>query len=179
MIFCARAKKGTDVTRQFAPMLTPAKGNERMTFNMDEVFIVHGHDNESKLELARILDIDFGLKSIILHEQPNAGKTLIEKLERHSNSPGYAFVILTPDDVGSEKRKAESLKPRARQNVILELGYFIGKIGRERVCGLLKSDVEIPSDMAGVIYLSFKNSIRECYSDIARELKHAGYNIQI
>lgn len=91
-------------------------------------------------------------------------------------SLGFAFVILTPDDIGSLKVKS-SLKPRARQNVIFELGHFIGKIGRDRVCCLYKQDVEIPSDMSVRNYIPFERRVGECYADIRKELKQAGYEI--
>ncbi|MGB8035837.1 MAG: nucleotide-binding protein, partial [Nitrososphaeraceae archaeon] len=100
-----------------------------------KVFIVHGHDDGSKNELASFL-YRLGLTPIILHEQANEGRTVVEKFESYASDVGYAFILLTPDDVGG-KDKAE-LKPRARQNVILELGYFMGKLGRDRVCGLYK-----------------------------------------
>ena len=79
-----------------------------MEFDLTQVFIVHGHDDNAKLELARIIDKDLGLNSVILHEQPNAGRTIIEKLERYSSSPGFAFVLLTPDDLGSHKDDTRS-----------------------------------------------------------------------
>lgn len=93
-----------------------------------------------------------GLNTIILHEIPNIGRTIIEKFEDHSNV-GFAVVLLTPDDLGTAKDKREELNPRARQNVIFELGYFIGKLGRRRVCVLHKENVEIPSDYEGILYV--------------------------
>ena len=165
-------KKGKNVTRQFTASLLGPRPRTGIKFDMTQVFIVHGR--EAKLELARMIDNDLHLKSVILHEQPNAGKTVIEKLERYSLSPGFAFVILTPDDIGSLKVEG-SPKPRARQNVIFELGYFIGKIGRERVCCLYKQEVELPSDISGVIYIPFEHRVGECYAEIRKELKQAGY----
>jgi hypothetical protein len=101
-----------------------------------KVFIVHGHDNAAKEMTARFLE-KLGLEAIVLHEQPNSGRTLIEKLEHHS-AVKFAIALLTPDDLGAAKAEAANLSPRARQNVILELGYFIGKLGRGRVCALYK-----------------------------------------
>lgn len=150
-----------------------------ITLNFKEIFIVHGRDDTSKLELARTLENDFNLKAIILHEQPNQGRTVIEKLERYATGPGYAIVILTPDDIGAEIKSngtQDNLSPRARQNVILELGYFIGKLGRERVCVLHKGKVELPSDISGVLFLPFNQSVKETYTDLLKELKHAGYS---
>jgi len=115
-----------------------------------DIFVVHGHDNEAKQEVARILE-KLGLHPIILHEQPDKGRTIIEKFEAHSNV-GFAVVLLTSDDVGHPKDKPAEVKPRARQNVVLELGFFLGKLNRPRVCALLKGDIEIPNDYAGVLY---------------------------
>ena len=115
------------------------------------VFIVHGHDDEAKETVARVIE-KLGLKVIILHEQPELGRTIIEKLEFNSNV-SFAIVLLTPDDVGA-KSGSGSRNPRSRQNVVFELGYFIAKLGRERVFVLCKGDIEIPSDYHGVIYTS-------------------------
>jgi predicted nucleotide-binding protein len=115
----------------------------------NRVFIVHGHDDGAKHMLARFLD-RLGLESIVLQEQPDRGRTIIEKFEQ-SSEVGYAVVLLTPDDVGGAV-KADAPSARARQNVIFELGYFAGKLGRGRVCLLRKGDVEIPSDLFGVVY---------------------------
>lgn len=118
-----------------------------------DVFLVHGHDNAVKESVARFLE-KLDLRPIILHEQPNKGRTIIEKFEAHSDV-GFAVVLLTPDDVGAVKAEADRVNPRARQNVILELGYFTGKLGRARVCALYTGEVEIPSDIHGVIYIRF------------------------
>lgn len=115
------------------------------------VFIVHGHDEQAKDSAARFLT-KLGLEPIILHEQPSSGRTIIEKFESYSGDIAFAVVLLTPDDLGSQKDPLD-LKPRARQNVIMELGYFIGRLGRARVCALHKGGVELPSDYQGVVYL--------------------------
>ena len=162
------------------------------------VFIVHGRDNEPKLELARILE-KLGFNVIILSEQPDKGRTIIEKLEQETIDIDYAFVILTPDDIGFQELIQELskqyplvsefvknrpivsslLKPRARQNVILELGYLVGKIGRHKVCCLYKGDVELPSDIHGVLFKKFNDSVEECYKGIIEELKAIGYDIKM
>jgi predicted nucleotide-binding protein len=147
----------------------------------DTVFIVHGHDETPKLTLSNFL-YGLGLKPIIPHDQPNKGRTIIEQFEQNASSVRYAFVLLTPDDVGSVKGAANladnsNLKPRARQNVILELGFFMGKLGRDRVCCIRTEDVEIPSDYHGIVYLTYKQSIKECFHDISKELQNAGYNV--
>ena len=120
-----------------------------------DIFIVHGHNNEVKINVARTVE-KLGLNAIILHEQANAGKTIIEKFESHSNV-GFAIVLLTDDDLGKAK-KDENLVLRARQNVILELGYFIGKLGRDRVCPLYTQGVELPSDLYGLLYIPVDTS---------------------
>ena len=112
-----------------------------------KVFVVHGREEAPREAVARFLE-RLGFQAIILHEQANQGRTVIEKVESHSDV-GFAVIILTPDDTGS--LKGEVPQPRARQNVLLELGYFIGKLTRKRVCTFRVGEVEIPSDWRGVI----------------------------
>ncbi len=121
----------------------------------NDVFIVHGRDDGDKDSVARVVREDLELKPIILQEEPDEGNTVIEKLERCSSNVGYAIALVTPDDIGTLKDKEDDeLNPRARQNVVFELGYFMGKLGRERVCLLLKDQVELPSDIGGIVYIS-------------------------
>lgn len=141
-----------------------------------EIFIVHGHDGEAKESAARLVE-KLGLHAIILHEQPNAGRTIIEKFEDHSNV-GFAVVLLTPDDIGCPQDKQSETKPRARQNVILELGYFMGKLGRGRVCALYKEGVEIPSDYRGVLYIPM-DSAGAWRMALAKEIKNAGIDVNL
>jgi predicted nucleotide-binding protein len=141
--------------------------------NSQDVFVVHGHNNEIKIDVARTLE-KLGLNPIILHEQPNNGKTIIEKFETYSNV-GFAIVLLTDDDEGKGKKEAD-FKPRSRQNVVLELGYFIGKLGRSKVCPLYARGVELPTDISGVLYIEIDSGdtwkIR-----MVKELKAAGYDV--
>ncbi len=116
-----------------------------------EVFVVHGHDEGAREAVARFLE-HLGLQPIILQEQVNAGLTVLEKFERYA-TVAYAIVLLTPDDVGASHANPDVLTPRARQNVILELGYFVGKLGRGKVCPLYKAGVELPSDLHGLVYI--------------------------
>jgi len=153
------------------------------------VFIVHGRDHKPMKELKAMLK-QFGLNPIVLHEQPSGSRTIVEKLEKYSDV-GYAFVILTPDDIGGDRHRFDSrsrkvgvriieeYSERARQNVILEFGYFIGKLGRDKVCCLHKGDVELPSDMHGMVYIPFKQSVNEVKDKVVKELKAAGYEIRI
>lgn len=139
------------------------------------VFIVHGHNNEVKINVARTLE-KLGLKPIILHEQANAGKTIIEKFEQHSDV-GFAIILMTDDDFGKAKGE-DNLNPRTRQNVILEMGYFIGRLGRERVCPLYIKGVELPSDLYGLLYTEVDDS-ENWKIKMAKELKAAGYDIDV
>ncbi|MFM8279179.1 MAG: TIR domain-containing protein [Candidatus Limnocylindrus sp.] len=139
-----------------------------------DVFIVHGRDEASKQSVARTLE-SLGLRPVILHEQANVGRTLIEKLEHHAAGSGFAVVILTPDDVGSLATD-KATRPRARQNVILELGYFYGLLGRGRVVALLDPSVERPSDIEGIVWVGLDE--RGAWRlDLARELRAAGYDV--
>jgi len=135
-----------------------------------DVFVVHGRDKAPAFELARLLEKELRLETTLLQEQPHRGRTLIEKLEAYSNV-GYAFVIVTPDDVGA--LKGEPLKERPRQNVVLEWGHFIANLGRKRTCILLKGNIDLPSDMHGVGYHRFHESVEEVFLKIKRELKSA------
>lgn len=137
-----------------------------------KVFVVHGHDEGAREAVARFLE-QIGFEPIILHEQANQGRTVIEKVEVHGNV-GFAVVLLTPDDEGCQK--GGTLQPRARQNVLIELGYFVGRLGREHVCALKRGDVEIPSDFGGVVYETFDAS-GGWKQALGRELRAIGYEI--
>lgn len=173
--------EGEDVTVNFitTPPQVVARNSLEETKTITEsnkVFIVHGHDSNSKNELSTFL-FQLGLQPIILHDQPNESRTILQKFKDHSFDVRYAFVLLTPDDTGKGVTE-EDYKLRARQNVILELGFFIGKLGENRVCGLCKGEIEIPSDLLGILFLKFKESIQERKFDILQELEAAGYNIR-
>jgi predicted nucleotide-binding protein len=137
-----------------------------------KVFIVHGHEGEPREAVAGFLrKIDF--TPVILHEQSNLGRTIVEKFEAHTDVD-FAVVLLTPDDVGGPKDGTQ--QPRARQNVILELGYFIGKLGRQNVCAIKLGDLEIPSDIIGVVWTPF-DAHGAWKTALAKELKGAGHEI--
>jgi predicted nucleotide-binding protein len=143
----------------------------------ENIFIVHGHNEEMKQSSARFLE-KIDLKPIILHEQPNKGKTIIEKFNDYSNV-SFAIVLLSADDVAfSKNEEVENASFRARQNVIFELGFFIGKIGRECVVVLYEQvdNFEIPSDYQGVLYIPYDSSGNWKLS-VAKELKAIGYKI--
>ncbi|MBW0004225.1 MAG: nucleotide-binding protein [Hyphomicrobiales bacterium] len=137
-----------------------------------KVFIVHGHDEGSRESVARFLG-QLKFEPIILHEQADQGRTIIEKIEAHSDV-GFAVILLTPDDVGSVQ--GGELQARARQNVLLELGYFVGRLGRSRVCALKRGDIEVPSDFGGVIYQAF-DSGGAWKQALSRELQAAGFDV--
>jgi len=115
-----------------------------------KIFIVHGHDSAALQLVARFIG-KIGLEEIILSERPDGSRTIIEKFEQESGGVSFAIVLMTPDDNGNAVA-SENLRLRARQNVLYELGYFVGKLGRGKVMVLKKGDIEIPSDLAGVLY---------------------------
>lgn len=141
-----------------------------------KVFLVHGHDDGAKEHAARFLE-KLQLEAIVLHEQPSSGQTIIEKVERYSDV-AFAVILLTPDDQGHEKGGGGASRPRARQNVILELGFFMGKLGRSHVAALVKGDLERPSDYDGVVYISMDEAGAWRMS-LARELKAAGLDVDL
>jgi predicted nucleotide-binding protein len=140
------------------------------------VFIVHGHDELARETVARFLE-KLHLEVIILHEQVSHGMTIIEKLEKYSDV-GFAVVLLTPDDEGRKAAEGEVLKSRARQNVVLELGYFVGKIGRNRVLALHSGSLELPSDYLGVVFVPLDPG-GAWRLTLAKELKNAGFPIDM
>lgn len=137
------------------------------------IFIVHGHNVAVQQSVARTLE-KLGLNPIILSEQPNAGNTIIEKFEANTDV-GFAVILLTDDDEGKSKTDID-LKSRARQNVILELGYFIGRLGRKRVLPLYSEGVELPSDIHGLLFIPIDKADTWKFA-LVRELKEAGYNV--
>lgn len=144
--------------------------------NTRRVFVVHGHDDGAKEAVARFLS-KLELEPVVLHEQPNRGRTIIEKFEEHSDV-AFAVVLFTPDDVGYPAGRTAEAKSRARQNVVLELGFFMAALRRERVCVLYKSGVEVPSDYAGVLYHQMDDSGAWRFH-LAREIKAAGIDVDL
>jgi len=145
------------------------------SFDMNKVFIVHGRDELAKTEVARFLE-NLGCSAIILHEQVNAGKTIIEKIDEHTNV-GFGLVLYTPCDVGRFS-KDKNLKNRARQNVVFEHGYLLGKLGRDKVCALVKGDVEPPSDISGVVYVPFDDH-GAWKMKVVKEMQQLGYEVDM
>jgi predicted nucleotide-binding protein len=200
-------ENGRNLTRELIPtspyaFLSKNKIRTKQPLSKN-IFIVHGTDHETMKELKAML-YEFGLNPVVLHEQPSGSRTIVEKLEKYSDV-GYAFVILTPDDFGCCVDDFESpteikelgdypimghrwvspddvrhmLSYRARQNVVLEFGYFMGLLGRDRVCCLHKGNTELPSDMHGIVYIPFETSVEKIRLRIMKELREAGYEIRI
>lgn len=154
-----------------APRNIPVAGGDR--FNKEQIFIVHGHDEHAKNDAKAHVE-EIGKQPIILHLQASQGRTIIEKIDHYSNV-GFAIVLYTECDIGA-KRNTLSYRWRARQNVVFEHGYLIGKLGRSRVVALVKGDVEAPNDISGVIYISMDLEGR-WKSELNKELSAAGYDV--
>ena len=138
--------------------------------NFSKIFIVHGHDEALKQSVARLIEKQ-DIEAIILSEKANKGKTIIEKLEENSDV-GCAICLFTADDTGKANKETD-YRARARQNVVLEAGFFMGKLGREHVVYIAKEGIELPSDLQGVVYTNVNN----WQFDLLKELKAMGYNI--
>ena len=154
----------------------PIHNNPNAPVGKSKVFIVHGHDTAAKEAVARFVE-KIGLEAIILHEQASSGHTIIEKIEENTNV-GFGIVLYTPCDLGASKGEKDHLKPRARQNVIFEHGYLIGKIGRENVCALVKGDIETPNDISGVVYIKMDEGDGWKLA-VAKEMKKSGYDVDL
>lgn len=153
----------------FTPSISTPSGHR--------VFLVHGHDEAALQQVARFLE-KLDQKVILLREQANEGRTIIEKFEDYADV-GFAVILLTGDDLGGKAGEpAENLQPRARQNVVLELGYFLGRLGRSRVCTLYVEGVEIPSDYSGVLFVKLDTEGGWCLQ-LAKELKAAGLQVDM
>jgi predicted nucleotide-binding protein len=161
---------------------TPVSGSPQVAVSRKKprrkVFIVHGHDVGPREAVARILErLDF--EPIILHEQPNRGRTIITKFQEEAADVGFAVVLMTPDDIGGKQgESSDPLRARARQNVIFELGFFIGVLGPERVAALVKGTIERPSDFDGVVYVNMDEQ-GGWMRTLARELNAAGFEVDL
>ena len=164
-------KRILDKKPEKIPSKPRTKTRPKTPTNLKNVFIVHGHDDNARLELTRFLKEDLEVNPIILQEEVNVSvETIISKFERLASDCGVALVLFTPDDEANGKY-------RARQNVILELGYFLGKFqdSRDRKIAIIKKgDIEIPSDISGVLYLEFFKNIREVFYDLRKQFEAWG-----
>lgn len=145
-----------------------------------KVFVVYGHDPESRSELEAMLR-RWDLDPLILDQLPSEGQTIIEKLEKHTSEANFAVVLATPDDIGYREGHEDEKAYRARQNVVLELGMMLAKLGRRNVAILLKhqENMERPSDIQGLIYIPFKDSVTDGAVLLAKEMAAQGYKIDV
>ncbi len=133
-----------------------------------QVFVVYGHDQVLKLSVEAFLKDELKLDVVALDEKPNLGKTIIEKFEHYSKDAGFAVILMSPDD---EMNVDGKIYKQARQNVVLELGYFMAKLGRERVCVVLRGNVEKPSDISGILHLPYEGNWKY---ELIKELRAVG-----
>jgi len=179
-------KHTTDITKQvfasseekISSETDSKRTNHKTIINIDntKVFIVHGHDDLAKVETARFIE-KMGFEPIVLHEQVNAGNTIIEKIEQHSNV-GFGVVLYTPCDIGGKSDDALELKARARQNVVFEHGFLNGKLGRKNVCALVKGVVETPNDISGVVYVPMDEHGAWKVA-LSKEMRNSGYDVDM
>jgi predicted nucleotide-binding protein len=175
----SKNQESVDVTRDFLNAAGSTVNRDRESQSspgkaiVGTIFIVHGHDQNLLKDLELALR-RWGLDPIVLSQKANRGQTLVEKFEANANV-GFAFVLLTPDDVGG--KESAHLQPRARQNVIWEWGYLIGRLGRNRVCCVYREGVEMPSDLHGIVTVNVRTGLDEKLEEIRRELKEAGFPV--
>ena len=169
--YVAYFNKKEILPEKFAKKLSYALFNENPK---PEIFIVHGRDDVTKNELKQFIEeeFDFG-EPIILSERPSLGMTIIEKFEYYASKADIAFILMTPDDIGSLAITKSKKRHRTRQNVIFEFGYFLGSMKRlsGRTILLYKGDIEIPSDISGMVYIDISYGIKSAREEIKRELK--------
>ena len=146
----------------------------------NKVFVVYGHDINARTQLEAMLR-RWDLEPLILDQLVSEGNTIIEKLEEYTSQVHFGIVLATPDDIGYSKDNESCKKYRVRQNVILELGMLLSKIGRKKVAILLSQaeDMESPSDIQGLLYIPFKKNVEDAKLLLAKEMKNNGYKIDI
>lgn len=140
-----------------------------------EVFIVHGHGEAHLHSLARLVKTLTGRDPVILREQPNQGRTIVEKFETHAARCSFALVLLTADDIGRAVDDSKE-QARARQNVVFEAGYFVGLLGRANVVLLYEEGVELPSDLSGVLYVELTSGWQ---TEVGKEMRAAGTEVDL
>lgn len=172
-----RADHLLNIAREGSPAVAGTQQPLSLT-QPEKIFIVYGHDTEAREQLELLLR-RLKFEPVILANMVAEGQTIIEMLEKHRLGVKYACVLLTPDDEGYKHECPKEKKPRARQNVVLELGMFLSTLGRKRVAILHKGDVELPSDIHGLVYIPFKKHVAEVKPRLAAELQEAGFQINI
>ncbi|MGO9600163.1 MAG: TIR domain-containing protein [Isosphaeraceae bacterium] len=163
-----------EILDQESALSTAAPAEHETARDLSRVFLVHGHDGEVKEAVARFISEKLGFEPVILHERPNKGRTIITKFREEARGVGFAVVLMTADDLGKANDTSD-LRLRARQNVVFELGFFIGALGPERVAAVVRGDVERPSDFDGVVYISFDTE--DWRTKLGQELQEAGYKV--
>lgn len=166
----------TEIVPNTVQVVNPQNKIQTVNRLNEKIFIVHGHNEAMIQATARFIE-KLNLKAVILSEQVNQGNTLIEKFEDNSEV-GYAVILCSQDDIGYAKNNPEQAKPRARQNVVFELGYFFAKLGRDKVAVLVEnvSNFEKPSDISGIVYIPYDNDGAWRYK-LVKELKAQGYAV--
>lgn len=159
---------GTDSTLTF-PEVPNQKADETSRKSPNRVFVVHGQNESARDEVVKFLS-RVGLIGIVLHDQPNMGRHLLTKFIEEAELVTFAIVLMTDDDVGG--LKGDKLAPRARQNVILELGYFLSHLGQSRICALVTPGLETPSDFDGIVYIKMDDD-GKWKTELKRELQAA------
>lgn len=184
MVFGGPQAEKESFQDRLLPLLEAADGEliqAKGTSPNNKVFVVYGHDEHAKSQLDAMLR-RWGLEPLILDQLPSKGKTIIEKLEEYTSEIGFGVVLATPDDEGHRAEHEDEKTYRARQNVVLELGMLLTKLGRHKVAILLKDQqkMERPSDIEGLIYIPFKDNLqKEAGQLLAKEMAEQGYNIDI
>lgn len=178
--------KDADFVKQLLG-LTPEKATIPVSpvataaINNNKVFVVYGHEEQARTRLDAMLR-RWGLEPLILDQLPSEGQTIIEKLEKYTANCHFAVVLATPDDIGYRANHPDEQAYRARQNVVLELGMLLSKLGRSRVAILLqqRENMERPSDIQGLIYIPFKDNLeKDAGLLLAKEMAAAGYKIDV
>lgn len=177
--------KDVDLVKQLLG-LTPGKGTASVSSAVaagsnNKVFVVYGHEEQARARLDAMLR-RWGLEPLILDQLPSEGQTIIEKLEKYTANCHFAVVLATPDDIGYRANHPDEQAYRARQNVVLELGMLLSKLGRSRVAILLqqRENMERPSDIQGLIYIPFKDNLeKDAGLLLAKEMAAAGYKIDV
>ena len=161
----------SDEEFEYSVMHIDDKSKGQLKNQKKKVFIVYGHDRVMKLEVENFLRSRLKLDVVVLDEEPNGGRTIIEKFEHYSKDCAFAVILMSPDD---DVDVNGQIYKRARQNVVLELGYFMAKLGRDKVCALVRGDIEKPSDISGILHLSYDG---EWKFELLTELKNAGVEV--
>ena len=184
LVFGGTQKEKEDLENKLTPLLEAADGEFISPVSNDKnnkVFVVYGHEENNKTQLDAMLR-RWGLEPLILDQLPSKGQTIIEKLEEYTADVNFGVILATPDDEGHRSGHPDEKAFRARQNVVLELGMLLAKLGRERVAILLKDQthMERPSDIQGLVYIPFKDNLqKDAGPNLAKEMTEQGYKIDI